>query len=222
MHMKNISNKQEKINKLLDILEAAYPNAGTALVYSTPFELMVATILSAQCTDKQVNQVTSKLFKKYNTAQACAARSPEELAEEIKGCGLYRNKSKYIVAASRELIKRYGGIMPRDRDELASLPGVGPKTAGVISGVLYGGSALPVDTHVYRIAHRLGLTGAGKPDQVERDLAAYIPPRQRMNVHHRLLAHGRQVCSARKPACEGCCLAAYCQYYEKKEEHSCI
>jgi len=218
MKTKGINNKKEKINEILDILAAAYPDAGTALVYQAPFELMVAAILSAQCTDKQVNRVTASLFKKYNTPQEFAVLSPEDLAKEIKGCGLYRNKSRYIIEASRELIKRYGGLVPQTRRELESLPGVGRKTAGVILGVIYDGSALPVDTHVHRIAKRLGLSRASNPGKVEEELAGYISPQERMAVHHRLIAHGRKVCSARRPACDNCCLVEFCQYQAKEDE----
>lgn len=209
--------KQEQVAEILELLAAAYPEAGTALLYTTPFELLVATILSAQCTDKQVNRVTDSLFKKFNTPRDFAALMPEELADEIKGCGLYRNKSKYIVAASQALLSRYDGLVPQSREELESLPGVGKKTAGVVSGLLYGSDALPVDTHVYRIAHRLGLSKAKNPDQVEKDLAAYIPAERRMAVHHHLLAHGRQVCLARKPACAICFLQPFCPYGAKEE-----
>ncbi len=145
----------------MEILARAYPGAGTALNFNNPFELLVAAILSAQCTDQQVNRITGPLFKKYRTPRDFAALSPEELAEEIKGCGLYRNKSKYIVEASRKILEHYGGQVPRTREELQTLPGVGRKTAGVVLGVAYGGSALPVDTHVYRVARRLGLSGQG-------------------------------------------------------------
>jgi len=222
MKIKGINNKKERIKNILDKLAEAYPDAGTALVYNTPFELMVAAILSAQCTDKQVNRVTAGLFKKYNTPQAFAVLSVEELAGEIKGCGLHRNKSKYIIEASRELIKSHGGLVPRTRRELEALPGVGRKTAGVISGVIYGGSALPVDTHVHRIANRLGLSKAGDPGKVEEELAGCISPQQRMAAHHRLIAHGRKVCSARRPACGNCCLTEFCQYQSKEGEHSCM
>ncbi|MDF9408963.1 MAG: Endonuclease III [Pelotomaculum sp. PtaB.Bin013] len=214
-------NKKEKIGKILNILATVYPDAGTALIYKTPFELMVAAILSAQCADKQVNRVTARLFKKYNTPQEFAALSQEDLAEEIKGCGLYRNKSKYIIEASRELVKRYGGTVPRNRSELESLPGVGSKTAGVVSGVIYGSSALPVDTHVHRIAHRLGLSRASNPRKVEEELAGHIPPHQRMAAHHRLIAHGRKVCLARRPACGNCHLVEFCEYQPKEDRHSC-
>lgn len=204
--------KQEIAARILEKLADSYPDAGTALYFKTPFELMVAAILSAQCTDRQVNRITSGLFEKYNTPQAFAALTPEELAEEIKGCGLYRNKSKYIVEASRELIKRHGGLVPGTREELEALPGVGRKTAGVVLGVAYGGDALPVDTHVYRVARRLGLSEAKDPARVEAELLGAILPQQGMAAHHRLIAHGRKICSARKPACGSCCLKELCRY----------
>jgi endonuclease-3 len=204
----------------MEILARAYPGAGTALNFNNPFELLVAAILSAQCTDQQVNRITGPLFKKYRTPRDFAALSPEELAEEIKGCGLYRNKSKYIVEASRKILEHYGGQVPRTREELQTLPGVGRKTAGVVLGVAYGGSALPVDTHVYRVARRLGLSGARVPEKVEKDLVKCFAPHQAMDAHHRLIAHGRATCTARKPACGGCCLKELCLYSEQEGEPS--
>lgn len=219
--IRDISTKKERAAEVMKKLAEAYPDAGTALHFRTPFELMVAAILSAQCTDKQVNRITARLFQKYNTPEEFAALSPEELAEEIKGCGLYRNKSKYIVEASRELLKKHGGQVPRTREELEALPGVGRKTAGVVLGVAYGGSALPVDTHVYRVARRLGLSSAKDPGKVEEDLAGFISPRERMAAHHRLIAHGRKICSARKPQCGICCLKDLCRYPEQAGERPC-
>ena len=202
-----LSRKAEDVSKAL---AQAYPDAGPALIFDTPFELLTATILSAQCTDKTVNRVTAKLFKKYRTAADFAALTPEKLAEEIKECGLYHNKSKHIVETAKILRDTYGGAVPRERDSLEALPGVGKKTAGVVSGILFDSGALPVDTHVYRITHRLGLAKAKNPDRVEEELSRYFPPERRMEIHHRLLAHGRRVCTARKPACPQCCLADYC------------
>jgi endonuclease-3 len=190
-----------------------YPGAGTALKYATPFELLVAVILSAQCTDQQVNRITGPLFMKYSTPGDFAALTPEELAEDIKGCGLYQNKSRYIVEASRQIIARYDGRVPETRSELETLPGVGRKTAGVILGVAFGGSALPVDTHVFRVARRLGLSGAKEPARVEDDLSKFIPPQHRMAAHHWLIAHGRTTCKARKPVCGSCGLRELCRYY---------
>jgi len=190
-----------------------YPEAGTALKYNTPFELLVAVILSAQSTDQQVNRITGPLFARYKTPGDFAALSPEELAEEIKGCGLYHNKSRYIVEAARQILAKHGGRVPDTRRELEALPGVGRKTAGVVLGLAFGGACLPVDTHVYRVARRLGLSRAQDPGRVEDDLLKLIPPRQRMAAHHRFLAHGRTTCRARKPACGDCGLNELCDYY---------
>jgi endonuclease-3 len=206
-------NDKEQFSKILSILEIEYPGAGTALKFNTPFELLVSVILSAQCTDRQVNRITGPLFKKYRKPSDFAALTPRELAEEIKGCGLYQNKSRYIVEASRQIISRHGGRVPETRTELEALPGVGRKSAGVILGEAFGGSALPVDTHVFRVARRLGLSGAKEPARVEDDLSKFIPPQQRMAAHHQLIAHGRTTCKARKPACGGCGLRELCQYY---------
>jgi endonuclease-3 len=203
---------EENAVKILSRLEMAYPEAGTALNFKTPFELLVAVILSAQCTDQQVNRITEPLFAKYNTPGEFAALAPEELAEEIKGCGLYRNKSRYIVEASRLILTRHGGRVPETRKELEALPGVGKKTAGVVLGVAFGGSALPVDTHVFRVARRLGLTEAKEPARVEEDLSKFIPPYKRISAHHWFIAHGRTTCRARKPACGDCCLRELCRY----------
>ncbi|MHB1042516.1 MAG: endonuclease III [Eubacteriales bacterium] len=191
-------------------LGEAYPGAATALVYRNPFELLVAAILSAQCTDSRVNQITARLFKKYRSPQDFAGLSPEALAEKIKGCGLHHSKSRYIVEASRAIQERHGGKIPTAREELEALPGVGRKTAGVVLGVAYGADTLPVDTHVFRVAHRLGLSTGKGPDNVERDLLACVPPGARQAAHHRLIRHGREVCSARRPRCGACILWDVC------------
>jgi endonuclease-3 len=204
---------EEKAAKILSILEKSYPGAGTALKFTTTFELLVAVILSAQCTDQQVNRITGPLFSRYNKPEDFAALSPEELAEEIKGCGLYHNKSRYIVAAARQIIAKHGGRVPETRSELEALPGVGRKTAGVVLGLAFGGNSLPVDTHVYRVARRLGLSDAKEPGRVEDDLTNLIPPEQRMAAHHWFLAHGRTTCRARKPACGNCGLRELCRHY---------
>lgn len=204
---------KEKTAKILSILEMTYPGAGTALKFNTPFELLVAVILSAQSTDQQVNRITGPLFAKYHTPGDFAALAPEELAEEIKGCGLYHNKSRYIVEASKQILTIHGGQVPHTRKELEALPGVGRKTAGVVLGLAFGGHALPVDTHVYRVARRLGLSEAKEPGGVEDDLSKLIPPLKRMAAHHWFLAHGRTTCRARKPACGDCGLKELCRYY---------
>lgn len=213
MVVANTLASENKAAKILSILATAYPGAGTALKFSTPFELLVAVIMSAQSTDQQVNRITGQLFAKYNTPQDFAALEPEELAEEIKGCGLYHNKSRYIVEASRQMLAKHGGKVPQTRKELEALPGVGRKTAGVVLGLAFEGTSLPVDTHVYRVARRLGLSDAKEPGRVEDDLLKIIPPEQRMAAHHWFLAHGRAACRARKPACGECVLKELCRHY---------
>jgi endonuclease-3 len=203
---------QDRAAVVLELLAGAYPEAATGLKYRTPFELLVAAILSAQCTDKQVNKITGRLFEKYRTPQDFALLSADELAGEIKGCGLYRSKSRHIVRMARILLERYGGRLPESRPELESLPGVGRKTAGVVLGEAFGRDTIPVDTHVFRVARRIGLAAGKTPRQVEQELLAYIQAGQRMAAHHRLINHGRQVCTARRPKCPECCLKELCLF----------
>lgn len=206
----------EQVREILDILAATYPEARTALKFNNPFELLVATILSAQSTDVQVNKITKRLFAMYKTPGDIAALKPEELAEEIKGCGLYRNKSANIVAASRLLCEKYGGQVPATMEELTELPGVGRKTAGVVLINAFGRPAMPVDTHVFRVANRLGLVRAGNVRQAEDQLRQAIPPDLWGRTHHWLVSHGRQVCRARNPRCRQCVLAHLCQSREQQ------
>lgn len=207
-----------RLEQILDRLAMAYPHASTDLEYSTPFELLVAVILSAQSTDAQVNKITAKLFEKYNTPEAIAALAPDELAQHIKGCGLFRNKSKFLVATSRLLVANYQGEIPQSREELEKLPGVGRKTANVVLGVAFGQNTFPVDTHVQRLAHRLGLASGKTPEQVEKELCQKIPPELWQPCHHWLIQHGRKVCAARKPRCCQCSLVDLCPTSPKKEE----
>ncbi len=198
------------MEEFLLILARLYPHPKTELNYRTPFELLVAVILSAQCTDKQVNKVTAKLFAKYNRPEQIAALTPEELAGEIKECGLFRSKSKNIVAASRMLMQEYQGRVPEDREELEKLPGVGRKTANVMAIVAFGQPAMPVDTHVFRLAHRFGWSQGKTPLAVEKDLLALFPPEILADLHHQLILHGRRVCKARHPLCGECALQQIC------------
>ncbi|OAT85538.1 endonuclease III [Desulfotomaculum copahuensis] len=195
---------------MLAVLARTYPEADTALHFASPFQLLVAAMLSAQSTDRQVNIITAGLFQRYRTPADFARLTPEELAEKIKGCGLYHNKSKNIIAASRMLVDKYAGAVPSTREELERLPGVGRKTANVVLNVAFGRPALPVDTHVFRVSHRLGLSSARTPERTEADLLKLIPEAQRRDAHHRLIAHGRQICRARRPRCAVCPLAALC------------
>jgi len=203
------------LQEVLDKLRACYPNVKTALRFQNPFELLIATILSAQSTDKQVNRVTKSLFEKYPDAHAMSMLSPEKLEQEIKSIGLYKNKSKNIVTASRMLVEKYNGVVPCTREELISLPGVGRKTANVVLSNAYNIPALAVDTHVFRVANRIGLTKSTNPLQTEEQLMAVIPEKDWSDAHHWLIWHGRLVCKARRPECQKCRLNYLCEYLNK-------
>ena len=193
------------------------PVAETELHYNSPFELLVAVILSAQCTDKRVNMITPKLLADYPTAEAMAASSPEVIYEYIKSVSYPNNKSKHLAGMARQLISDFDGIVPDDVDELQKLPGVGRKTANVIASVVFNKPTMAVDTHVFRVSERLGLTtGSKNPLQTERELVKHIPEALIPKAHHWLILHGRYVCIARKPKCEKCGLAEWCRYFSKK------
>ena len=199
----------------LRLLEAAYPDAKPALEFSSPFELLVATMLSAQCTDKQVNRCTRELFPLYHTPAQFAALTPEILEPYIHSCGFYHAKGQHVIAAARVLCGEYGGEVPADRDALTKLPGVGRKTANVVVSNAFGIPAIAVDTHVFRVANRIGLAEADTVEKTERQLMANIPEANWGRAHHWLIYHGRQVCAARRPLCESCCLAGVCAFYHQ-------
>ena len=207
--------KAERITNVLRLLKETYPDAKPELDFNTPFELLVATMLSAQCTDKQVNKTTAVLFPKYGTPEAFAALSEEELAPYIKGCGLYKTKGKNIIAASRILLEQYGGEVPNDRDALTKLPGVGRKTANVVVSNAFGTPAIAVDTHVFRVANRIGLADAKNVEKTEEQLMEHIPREDWSAAHHWLIYHGRQVCDAKKPRCADCCVACVCDAFHR-------
>lgn len=206
---------KKKINAILDILSKEYAGAKCALNFRSPYELLVATILSAQCTDERVNMVTDKLFKVYNTPEKMAELTEEQLGEKIKSCGFYNNKSKNIIAATKEILLKYGGEVPKNFDDLVALPGVGRKTANVVMSNAFGVPAIAVDTHVFRVSNRLGLAKGKTPDEVEQGLMKNIPREMWSDAHHYIIWHGRKVCNARKPKCEECSLAPYCEFYSK-------
>ncbi|MBR1820201.1 MAG: endonuclease III [Clostridia bacterium] len=185
-------------------LQKLYPEAKPELNFRNPYETLIATILSAQCTDKRVNLVTARLFPKYPDAFAMAKLAPEELEPLIRECGLYHNKAKNIVAASRALVERYGGVVPNTREELMALPGVGQKTAGVVLLAAFGDDQIPVDTHVFRVSRRIGLADAGTPEKVEQQLRELLDRDIWSLGHHLIIWHGRRCCHARKPECERC------------------
>lgn len=196
----------------LRLLSEAYPDTKPALNFKSPFELLVATMLSAQCTDKQVNKVTEVLFADYNTPEAFAAIDEATLEPYIHSCGFFRAKGKNILAASRILCERFGGVVPQTMEELTSLPGVGRKTASVVMAFAFDLPAIPVDTHVFRVSNRIGLAQANDVEKTEMQLRENIPMEDWSKSHHWLIYHGRQVCSARNPKCGSCVLKEVCDF----------
>jgi endonuclease-3 len=205
-----------RAKKIIALLEKEYPEIQCPLNHSNSLELLIATILSAQCTDARVNMVTPQLFGKYTSAADWAAADQTVLEREIKTTGFFRNKAKAIRACCGELVERFGGRVPESIDELASLPGVGRKTANVVMGYAYGKPAIMVDTHMRRVSGRLELTSHTDPDKIELDLVRLVPANDRTGFSHRLIQHGRRVCVARKPRCEACCLGRLCPFPTKQ------
>lgn len=202
------------IEKILDILEKTYPDAKCELNYTTPFELLIATILSAQCTDVRVNIVTDKMFKKYNTAYDFSKLSLQEIEDEIKTCGLYKSKAQKIKDTSKTICEIYNGEVPNTLEELIKLPGVGRKTAGVVLSNAFNYPAIAVDTHVFRVSNRIGIVHTQTPEKTEFALMEVIPRDRWSHSHHLLIFHGRRMCKARKPECDVCPLTKECDYYK--------
>ena len=205
----------KRARKILDELKKMHPDAGSELNYGTPFELLVAVILSSQCTDKRVNEVTKDLFKKYNNPEQYATMTPAELEPLIHSCGFFHNKAVNIIGAAKGIVDRFGGEVPKTMAELTSLPGVGRKTASVVMTVAFDEPAMPVDTHVFRVSGRLGLSHGKNPEQVEKDLKDLYPPSDWNIVHHTLIFHGRYICKALRPNCSECTLTEYCPYFKE-------
>lgn len=195
---------------ILKGLSELYPNAGPELHFSNPFETLVATILAAQCTDQRVNQVTPALFRDYPDPQAMAKATPEEIFPYVKSCG-FKSKAANIVNASRMIVEKFHGQVPNTLEELTQLPGVGRKTANVVLAFSFGQPAIPVDTHVFRVANRLGLSDALTVEETEKQLMALIPKEDWSQAHHWLIYHGRRVCHSQRPACESCALKNSCK-----------
>ena len=194
------------VRKILEGLEVLYPDAKPALLYKTPYELLVAVILSAQCTDERVNKVTAVLFKEHNTPEKMLNLTQSELEKYIFSCGFYHNKAAHILAASRDIIEKFGGEVPPALEELKTLAGVGQKTANVVYSVAFGGDAIAVDTHVFRVSNRLGIAEGKTPAKVEEGLRAAIPQNLWSKSHHYLIWHGRKVCHSQRPDCGNCTL----------------
>ena len=198
----------QRAAQVLEALRGLYPEAKPELNFANPFETLIATILSAQCTDRRVNLVTARLFPQYPDAFAMAKLTPEALEPMIRECGRYRNKARNIVAASRALVEQYGGVVPNTREALMALPGVGQKTAGVVLLAAFGDDQIPVDTHVFRVSRRIGLADAGTPEKVEAQLREILDREIWSLGHHLIIWHGRRCCHARRPECERCPLNA--------------
>ena len=197
-------------DEMLTILENTYKDTKSALNFNNPFELLIAVILSAQCTDKRVNVTTARLFAKANTPEAILNMGVENLENEIRDCGLFRNKAKNIIATCHKLCSDYNGQVPSDFDELLKLPGVGRKTANVVSSIAFNRPAIAVDTHVFRVSNRLRLAEGTTPNEVEKGLQKAIPMETWSDAHHWLIWHGRKICRARKPLCGECPLKELC------------
>jgi endonuclease-3 len=205
-----IDPRKRRVRRILDVLKKLYPDAHCALCHDNPLQLLIATILSAQCTDVRVNLVTPALFARYPDARAFAEADSAELEKAIQSTGFFRSKARNIKACCQVLLDHHGGQVPGTMEELVPLPGVGRKTANVILGTAFGVPGITVDTHVGRLSRRLGMTTEEDPVKVERDLMALVPKKEWTLFSHRLIFHGRQVCFARKPNCAGCALAKLC------------
>ena len=204
--------KRARARKILQALERAYPDAKIALDFGTPLQLLMATILSAQCTDERVNMVTPALFKTYPSAEALARAKPDKLEAAIRSTGFYRAKTRSLLGMAKALVERHGGEVPRTREALTELPGVGLKTANVVLGNAFGEDALAVDTHVFRVAQRLGLARSDGADEIHDQLLEVVPRGQRTRATHLLITHGRRTCVARKPACPACPVRTLCPW----------
>jgi endonuclease-3 len=207
---------KERFERTIKYFQTVFPVAETELDYRDPFDLLVAVILSAQCTDKRVNLITPPLMKRYPDAQSMAKAEPEEIFEYIKSCTYPNNKAKHLSGMSRMLTSDFGGIVPSEPDTLQRLPGIGRKSANVVASVIFKKPVMAVDTHVFRVSHRIGLVKNAKtPLIVEQQLIRHIPEELIHEAHHWLILHGRYVCKARKPLCNKCGLSDFCVYYRK-------
>ena len=206
------------VNKVTNLLEQAYPTAKCELNYTTTFELLVAVILSAQCTDKRVNEVTKTLFSIASTPLSFAQMEQHVLEKLIFSCGFYRNKAKNIISASKAIVEKHNGEVPQDFNELLALPGVGRKTANVMSAEAFNKQAIAVDTHVFRTSNRLGLAKGKTPYEVEMQLRQVLPKDKYTRMHHLLIFHGRYTCKSQNPDCKNCTLYDYCVYENKKNK----
>ncbi|MDO4179166.1 MAG: endonuclease III [Phascolarctobacterium sp.] len=207
--------RKAKREAILNILQETYKDAKTALNYNSPFELLIAVILSAQCTDERVNVITARMFPRLNSPEKMGELTQAEMEAEIRDCGLYRAKAKNILATCHMLVEKFNSTVPNNIEDLMQLPGVGKKTANVIVSIVYGVPAIAVDTHVFRVSHRLGLAQGGDPLATEGELQKAIPKENWSDAHHWLIWHGRKICKARNPLCKACPLLELCGFKEK-------
>ena len=215
MGRESLDSKKARARRIITALERAYPDARIALEFTTPLELLVATILSAQCTDERVNIVTRSLFQRYRTAEDYARANPATLESEIRSTGFFRAKARAVTAMGRALVDHHRGDVPRERDLLTELPGVGLKTANVVLGNAFGQPAIAVDTHVFRVSQRLGLARSNDPDEIHDQLAPVLSRAKWTRACHLFQAHGRRTCIARKPLCPICPVRSLCPWPEK-------
>lgn len=210
--------RKDRYKAFVDYFSANQPEAETELKYSNPYELLVAVILSAQCTDKRINQITPALFERFPTPQELCNSNPEEVFEYIRSVSYPNNKAKHLVGMAKKLVEDFNSVVPSDLEDLQKMPGVGRKTANVIVSVVYNAPAMAVDTHVFRVANRIGLTNYAKtPLAVEKQLVAHLPKDKIYIAHHWLILHGRYICVARSPKCSICSLTSFCKYYQQRQ-----
>jgi len=207
---------EDKVEELIELFAENYPEPGTSLNFNSDFELLIATILSAQTTDVQVNKVTAELFKEYNKPEDFALLSQREMEKKIKSIGLFRNKAKFIIKTSNILLEEYEGKVPDTRKELLELSGVGRKTANVVLANAFNKAAFPVDTHVFRVSARLGLSSGKNVKLTEKELTDVIPKKYWIDLHHWIIDHGRAVCKAQNPDCDNCFCSHLCNYYQNE------
>ena len=209
--------KKERAEKVISKLKKLYPEVKCTLNYSSPHEMLIATQMSAQCTDARVNIVTETLFKKYPDAQAFANADYGELCEDIRSTGFFRNKAKNIILCCRRILEHFGGEVPDTMEELLTLAGTGRKTANLVLGDIFGKPAVVVDTHCIRLSKRTGLTANDTPEKIEQDVKKLIAPEEQLGLCHRFVNHGRLVCTARNPKCEICEIKEFCKYFERRK-----
>jgi len=210
---------KSNVLEIINAVDELYVNPKCELMFSSNYELLVAVILSAQCTDKRVNQVTSKLFKEYNTPEKMITLSQDELENKIRSCGFFHNKAKHILDASRDLVEKFNGEIPSDKEKLKSLAGVGEKTANVVLATAFGEPAIAVDTHVFRVSNRLGLANSKDVFKTQKQLEKVLPKDLWINFHYALVLHGRYVCKSQNPNCKECKLNKLCKFNKKGENY---